>query len=255
MSAKTRQLLAFDLEATGLEAERDRIVEFCFLELDQDFQPISRFHSLVRPGISVPPEVTAIHGLGDDDLKGQPLFSTFAEKIQELVDRSILVAHNCRFDLAILHYELVRAGFSGVSPNHPTIDTHAIENLVNGHNLNALYEKYCGAPLEGIHRAEADAMATISVLKGQLSRYSEKLGSGLDSLLLEQIRMRNGSDGRSYLDHSRRFVKEKDGVVRLNFGKLRGQAVAEHHDYLRWMLKADFPDDTKKVIRGILKHK
>ncbi len=255
MSGKLSRLLAFDIEATGLEAERDRIVEFCFLELDSDFQPTSRFHSLVRPGIPVPPEVTAIHGLTDDDLKRQPPFATFAERIQEMIDSSILVAHNCRFDLAILHYELVRAGHGGVSPNHPTIDTHAIENLVNGHNLNALYQKYCGSALEGIHRAEADAMATVAVLRGQLSRYPEQLGNGLDSLMLEQVRLRNGSDGRSYLDHSRRFVKEKDGVVRLNFGKLKGQPVADHHDYLRWMLKADFPDDTKKAIRGILKGK
>ncbi len=255
MSRKPRKLLAFDLEATGLEAERDRIVEFCFLELDENFQPVSRFQSLVRPGIPMPAEVTAIHGLTDDDVKGQPPFVSFAERIQELIDSSILVAHNCRFDLAILHYELVRAGQSGVSPNHPTIDTHAIENMVNGHNLSALYRKYCGTPLEGIHRAEADAMATVAVLRGQLSQYSEVLGGGLDSLTLEQVRLRNGSDGRSYLDHSRRFVKEKDGVVRINFGKLKGQPVADHHDYLRWMLKADFPDDTKKAVRGFLKGK
>lgn len=249
------RLLAFDIEATGLEPERDRIVEFCFLELDSEFVVTSRFHSLVRPGIPVPEEVTAIHGLSDEDLKGQPPFASFAQRIQEMIDSSILVAHNCRFDLAILHYELVRAGYGGVSPNHPTIDTHAIENLVNGHNLNALYQKYCGSPLDGIHRAEADALATVAVLRGQIARYSEQLGDGLDALMLEKIRLRNGSDGRSYLDHSRRFVKEKDGVVRLNFGKLKGQPVADHHDYLRWMLKADFADDTKKAIRGILKGK
>lgn len=255
MSRKPRKLLAFDLEATGLEPERDRIVEFCFFELDEKFQPISRFHSLVRPGVSMPPEVIAIHGIQDEELVGQPPFMSFAERIQEMIDTSILVAHNCRFDLAILHYELVRAGQTGVSPNHPTIDTHAIETMVNGHNLSALYKKYSGGPLEGVHRAEADALATIAVLRGQLAQYSEILGDGVDSLVLEQVRLRNGSDGRSYLDHSRRLVKERDGVVRLNFGKLKGQAVSEHHEYLRWMLKADFADDTKKAIRGILKGK
>lgn len=250
-----RRLVAFDLEATGLEPENDRIVEFCFLELDRDLQPVSRFHSLVQPSVPIPPEVTAVHGLRDADLKGQPPFAQFAARIQELIDTSTLVAHNCRFDLALLHYELVRAGQQGVSPNHPVIDTHAIENLVNGHNLSALYQRYCGAPIEGLHRAEADAMATVAILRGQTRTHSAVLGEGLNELLLERIRLRNGSDGRSYLDHGRRFVRERDGVVRINFGKLKGQPACDHRDYLRWILKADFADDTKRVAKELLKSK
>lgn len=254
VSGKPKQrLIAFDLEATGLEPETDRIVEFCFFELDGDFQPKDRFHSLIRPGIPIPAEVTAVHGLRDEDLVGQPPFAQFAARVQELIDTSILVAHNCRFDLALLHYELVRAGQQGVSPNHPVIDTHAIETMVNGHNLSALYQRYCGGPLEGVHRAEADALATVAVLRGQTTVHAHLLGSGLSDLLLEKVRMRNGSDGRSYLDHGRRFVKERDGIVRLNFGKLRGQPVAEHRDYLRWMLKADFAEDTKQAAKDLLK--
>ena len=252
--AKAKQrLLAFDLEATGLEPESDRIVEFCFLELDDNFQPIDRFHSLLQPGIPMPPEVTAVHGLSDHDLEGQPPFAQFASRIQEMIDASILVAHNCRFDLALLHYELVRAGQNGVSPNHPVIDTHAIETLVNGHNLSALYQRYCGVPMEGLHRAEADVMATIAILKGQTAAHADVLGGGLNELLLEKVRLRNGSDGRSFLDHGRRFVRDRDGTVRLNFGKLKGQPVSEHRDYLRWMLKADFADDTKRAIKEMLK--
>jgi DNA polymerase-3 subunit epsilon len=254
VSAKLSQrLLAFDLEATGLEPESDRIVEFCFLELDHDLNPISRFHSLLQPGIPMPPEVTAVHGLHDSDLDGQPTFAQFAARIQEMIDSSILVAHNCRFDLALLHFELVRAGQTGVSPNHPVIDTHAIETMVNGHNLSALYQRYCGTPLEGVHRAEADTLATIAVLRGQTSTYADVLGGGLSELLLDKVRLRNGSDGRSFLDHGRRFVRERDGTVRLNFGKLKGQPVSEHRDYLRWMLKADFADDTKRAIKEMLK--
>jgi DNA polymerase-3 subunit epsilon len=248
-----RRLVAFDLEATGLEPENDRIVEFCFLELDRDLQPTSRFHSLVQPGIPIPPEVTAVHGLCDADLIGQPSFGQFAPRIQELIDSSTLVAHNCRFDLALLHYELVRAGQKGVSTNHPVIDTHAIENLVNGHNLSTLYQRYCGEPLQGVHRAEADALATVAVLRGQTTTHSQLLGGGLNELLLEKVRLRNGSDGRSYLDHGRRFVRERDGVVRINFGKLKGQPASEHRDYLRWILKADFADDTKRAAKDILK--
>jgi DNA polymerase-3 subunit epsilon len=251
--AEQKKLVAFDLEATGLQAETDRIVEFCFIELDRDFQPLNRFHSLLCPGVPMSPEVIAVHGLTDADLQDQPRFDEFAPRIQQLIDSSILVAHNCRMDLALLHYELVRAGQTGVSPNHPVIDTHAIETLVNGHNLNALYQRYCGEPVEGIHRAEADALATVAVLRGQTRVHAEALGQGLNDLLLEKVRQRNGSDGRTYLDHGRRFVRERDGVVRINFGKLRGQPVSEHRDYLRWMIKADFADDTKKAARDLLK--
>lgn len=245
-------MVAFDLEATGLKAEIDRIIEFCFLELDANLQVCSRFHSLLNPGISMSSEVIAVHGLRDEDLVGQPSFTKFADKIQKLVDSSILVAHNCRLDLALLHFELVRAGQKGVSPNHPVIDTHAIETLVNGHNLGALYQRYCGDELKGIHRAEADAEATVKVLGGQLNRYRPILDGNPEELLLEKIRLRNGSDGCVYLDHSRRFVKSADGVVRINFGKLKGEPVSEHHDYLRWILKADFSSDTKQAARDLL---
>ncbi len=250
---RTKPLIAFDLEATGLEPSTDRIVEFCFVELNGELQPGQVFKSLVEPGIPVPPEVTAIHGLSDDDLRGQPKFASFAGKIQRLVDGSVMIAHNSRFDLALLHYELVRAGQKGVSPNHPVIDTLAIEHLVNGHNLGAAYARYCGEDLSGAHRAEADTLATIAVLREQRARYPDALGPSVDDILLSRVRQNNGSDGRIFLDHGRRFVKEPNGVIRLNFGKHRGEDVSEHHSYLRWMLKADFADDTKEAAKQILK--
>lgn len=246
------KLVAFDLEATGLQAEKDRIVEFCFLELNDNFQPISRFHSLLCPGITMTDEVIAIHGLTNEALQKEPPFAHFAPRIQKLIDESTLIAHNCRLDLALLHYELVRAGQRGVSPNHPVIDTHAIETFVNGHNLGALYQRYYGQPLEGIHRAETDAKAAAAVLQGQLNHHENLLGKDPNSLLLEKIRLRNGSDGCIFLDHGRRFIKSPDGVIRINFGKLKGQPVTEHLDYLHWILKADFACDTKKVARDLL---
>ncbi len=251
------RVVAFDLETTGLDVEKDRIIEFCFIILDDDLNPADTHSSLVNPGMPIPQESVAVHGITDDMVADAPPFSHFARRIQSLIKDKVLVAHNHRFDMGFLNAELQRAGMAGVAVNHPCIDTLTIEHFVNSHRLEDTYTRYSGKSLEGAHRSEADTLATVEVLRGQRRVHGDRLPTDLEGLLHKNIdRLRNPDrEPREWLDHGRRFYRDGSGVARFAFGKHRDAAVADHPDYLDWIIRSDFPPDTKGVAHRLMQEK
>ena len=247
------RLLAFDLETTGLDTGKDRIIEFCFVSLDSQLEITGRFHALVDPGIPIPPENSEIHGITDSDVAGKPKFPAHAKRIQALVSQSILVAHSGSFDMAVLNAELQRAKLPGISPSHPLIDTLLIEQYVNSHKLESAYERYQGEAFTGAHRAEADTLATVAVLRGQRRVFPHKLPSEVEGLVCEEIKRLAGHEQKTFLDHDRRFYRDSEGVVRFNFGQHRGDEVNSRKGYLEWMVRREFSPDTIKVVKSLLK--
>ncbi|HIB69220.1 MAG TPA: 3'-5' exonuclease [Phycisphaerales bacterium] len=247
------KLLAFDLEATGLDTGNDRIVEFCFLSLDDNLEVSGRYQSLVNPGVPIPAESTEIHGITDQDVAQALPFASHARRIQALVDQCILVAHNGIFDMALLNAELQRAGEKGISPTHPLIDTLAIERYVNSHKLEDAYKRYEGKGFEDAHRAEADTRATVAVLRGQLRVHGDRLPESLEGLVAQEIQSLAGYEFKEYLDHDHRFYRDAEGVIRFNFGQHRGDDVADRRGYLEWMLRREFSNDTLNVVKQLLK--
>lgn len=246
------KLLAFDLETTGLDTGQDRIIEFCFLSLTEDLEINGRYHSLVNPERAIPPESSEIHGITDADVREKAPFKAHAHRIQELVKQATLIAHNGAFDMAVLNAELVRAGFQGLSPTHPLIDTLIIERYVNSHKLESAYERYEGKPFEQAHRADSDTEATVAVLRGQLRTHKNRLPQGLEQASASHIRRLAGHEEKEYLDHDHRFYRDNDGVVRFNFGQHRGEQVSAAKGYLEWMLRREFSEDTLRVVKAIL---
>ncbi|HUR62382.1 MAG TPA: 3'-5' exonuclease [Candidatus Thermoplasmatota archaeon] len=258
--------LAFDLETTGLEPGRDRILEFCFIELDDQLQELGRWTRLVDPGVPVSQEIQDLTGITPDMLLGQPPFSLHAARIQALVKDAVLIAHNSSFDVPFLHMELLRAGLPGLAPDHPCIDTLVIERHVNSHRLAEVYKRYVGAPFEGSHRSEADVLATVEVLRRQRAAHATALpGPALDDLLVAKVDRHFGGDKRvrQWLDHGRRFYRDTSGMIRLGFGPYRDcpaiqthtcreGGVGHHEEFLRWMLRRDFTDETKTTVEMIL---
>ena len=234
-------LVAFDLETTGLDAERARIVEFAFIELDESLGELSRWTELVDPGMPIPAETVKIHGITDEMVKGRPPFAHFASRIQALVQGAVLVAHNHKFDLEILSRELERSGQPGLRPNHPCIDTQRIEAFVNSHSLAETYKRYHdGRAFEGGHRSEADTLATVEVLRRQRAVHAAKLPATVEDLLVANLdRLRNPERApREFLDHGRWIYADDKGVFHYNRGRHKGRPVfadAETRDYLRWM--------------------
>lgn len=251
------KLVAFDLETTGVDAERDRIVEFCFIELDEDLKEMGRWTRLVHPGIPIPKETVDIHGITDEMVANEAPFEKHAGRIQRLIQDATLIGHSVRFDVGFIHNELVRAGQPGLAVNHPTIDTVQIERHVNSHRLAACYERYTGQPLDDAHRSEADIAATVEVLRQQRSAHADRLPESMDGLIGPRLNQHFNPDQvrREWLDHGRKFYRQGDATC-FGFGKFRDQVIdgtnPDHTSYLSWMKDRDFPADTKQVVTGLL---
>lgn len=249
------RLLAFDLETTGLDPERDRIMEFCLLEVGPDLAPAGEpLTALVDPGRPIPPKVQEITGITPDMVEGKPGFAHHAPRIQRLVADATLIAHNHRFDVPFLHRELTRAGQPGLDANHPCVDTRIIEAVVNSHSLEATYQRYTGKTLDGAHRSRADTEATVEVLRQQIARHTEVLGSDLDKLTQPHLqKLRDPTaELRTWLDHKHCFYQEEDGVVRFGFSKHRDEPVHQNESFLIWMQSRDFPPDTMALVERFI---
>ncbi|MES2154557.1 MAG: 3'-5' exonuclease [bacterium] len=248
------RIVAFDLETTGLDGEKARIVEFCFIELDAGLAEMGRWSELVNPGMPIPEETVKVHGITDAMVASRPAFAAFASRVQALVQDAVLVAHNHKFDLEILSRELARAGQRALAPNHPCIDTHQIESYVNSHSLAATYERYVGTPFDGAHRSEADTAACVEVLRRQRKAHADKLPEDLDGLLVAHLDRRRNPERaeRNWLDHGRRFYADGQGIVHFNFGPHKNHAIFESQEtrsFMDWMLRRDFPEDVKALVR------
>lgn len=249
------KLLAFDLETTGLDTGNDRIIEFCFIALNEELEKVGSYHSLVNPQQPIPPESSEIHGITDADVAECAPFQAHAKRIQGLVEKSTLIAHNGVFDMAVLNAELVRAGCKGLSPSHPLIDTLTIERYVNSHKLEDAYERYEGQRFDHAHRADADTLATVAVLRGQRRVHGSKLPESLSELTSQTIKKLAGHEEKEFLDHDRRFYRDAEGVIRFNFGQHRGDEVSARRGYLEWMLRREFSQDTLQVVKSLLKNR
>lgn len=249
------KLVAFDLETTGRDPERDRVMEFCFVELDADLRELGRWARIVDPQVPIPKEIQELTGIKPEMLLGQLPFSVHAPRIQQLVEGATLVAHSHTFDLQFLNRELRLAGQPGLAADHPCIDTLEIERAVNSHRLAETYRRYVGAEMVGAHRSEADVLATVEVLRRQRAAHAALLPPALEGLVVPHLKRHFQGEAatRSWLDHGHRFYKDHLGTIRFGFGKHRDAPALEHTDYLLWMRGKDFPPDAKATIDMILR--
>lgn len=241
-SAVPDRVVALDLETTGLDPESDRIVEFCFIELDDRLQESSRWTERVNPGIPIPPEVTQVHGIKDADVAAKPGFDAHAARIQALLDDAVLMAYNHHFDINCLHYELVRHGQAGLSMERPVVDPLDIFRRFHPHSLAGAVKRYLDADIADAHSAEGDTQAMLDVFRAQIEAH------GLEPRASANLVERD----RRYLDRKRCFYQDPKGVVRFGFGKYRHEPVEAHVDYMQWMLGRDFPDETKNVAKKLV---
>lgn len=243
MERAARRFVALDLETTGTDSARDRIVEFCVLELDADLAVLGRWAERVDPGMPIPPAATAIHGIRDEDVRGLPKFNVHAPRMQQLIEHAIVIAYNAPFDLGFVHEELTRAGQAGLVVDHPSIDPLDLFRRAVPHTLEGAVRFYLGREHAPSHRAEADAVAAVDVLRAQRARHADLAGP-LDALVPKR-------DVR-WLDRGRRLYEDDAGVVRFGFGRHKGEPIAARLDYVTWMLQQDFPQEVRNVLQRAL---
>ena len=242
-----RPIIFFDLETTGIDIARDRIVEISMVKVMPDGEEIVRTRR-INPGMPIPPASTAIHGITDDDVKDCPLFKNVAKQLAAQIEGCDLAGYNSnRFDIPLLAEEFLRAGVDIDLTRRKFIDVQTIFYKMEQRTLAAAYKFYCQKSLENAHTAAADTMATYEVLKAQLDRYPELKN---DVTFLSEF-----SSFTNNVDFAGRMVYNEKNQEVFNFGKYKGRLVEEvlkqEPAYYSWMMNGDFPLNTKQKLTEI----
>lgn len=242
-----KPLCIFDLETTGINPAKDRIVEICILKVNPDASRESKTW-LVNPEMPIPKQASEIHGIYDEDVKNAPTFKEIAPKIMEMISGADLGGFNSnRFDVPLLAEELLRAEFDFDLKKFKLVDAQVIFHKMEPRNLTAAYNFYCGKPLENAHSAEADVLATFEVLDAQVGKYEEVPN--------EIAALSEFSFQTPFADLAGFIAFDDKNEEIFTFGKYKGQKVKEvftkDMGYYGWIQNADFPLYTKKVLTGI----
>ena len=240
-------LMFFDLETTGINVSKDRIIEISYLKVFPNGNEESKTMR-VNPEMPIPAASTAIHGITDEDVKSCPTFKMIAKSLAAQIEGCDLAGYNSnRFDIPLLAEEFLRAGVDIDLNRRKFVDVQTIFYKMEQRTLSAAYKFYCNKSLENAHTAAADTLATYEVLKAQLDRYPQ-LKNDVASLADFTTYTRN-------VDLAGRIVYNEQGVEVFNFGKYKGRSVAEvfkvDTGYYGWMMQGEFPLNTKNVITNI----
>lgn len=242
-----RPICFFDLETTGIDVARDRVVEIAILKVFPNGNKESKTW-LVNPERPIPAQSTAIHGITDEKVANEPTFKDLAPLIYNMIKDSDLAGFNSdRFDIPLLAEELLRSGVDFEMGNRVSVDIQTIFHKKEERTLSAAYRFYCNATLENAHSADADTNATYEILKAQLDRYDD-LENDMKSLSEYTTRKKS-------VDFAGFIALNEDGKEIFTFGKNKGALVDEVLDkepgYYGWIQNADFPLYTKKVLTGL----
>ncbi|MCR9288928.1 MAG: 3'-5' exonuclease [Bacteroidetes bacterium] len=240
----SKPTIFFDLETTGVNITQDRILQIGAIKLFADGTEEVK-NVLLNPGIPIPEGASAVHGIYDKDVKDKPFFRQISKSFATWLSGSNLAGYNSdNFDVPMLIEEFNRVGITFPEPDTKFIDVLKIERLVNSHTLGNTYKRYTGEELDGAHDALIDIYATIKIFQKQLENNPD-----LPSDAAEIDALCQGENTR--VDFAGKLY-EKDGEVYWRFGKHRDQRVADTQDYCNWVLKSDFPSETKMQIRRVL---
>ena len=272
----TKPLVIFDLETTGLDIVKARIIQLSYIKVHPDGRE-ERGDMLLNPEMPIPQFVTELTGISNEDVKDKPTFKQVAAQLATLFGGSDLGGFNSNgYDIPLLAEEFLRAGIDFDFSKCRMIDAMNIFRKMERRNLAAAYKFYCGRKMEEdfeAHRADQDTEATYRVLMGELDKYApganpdepEKVLENNMDYLHEFSKMNNNVDfaGRivwaEQKDANGKTVTDKDGkpvmIETFNFGKYKGMPVADvlYRDsgYYAWMLNGDFTYNTKQVLTRI----
>lgn len=240
-----RPIIFFDLETTGLDIAKDRIVELCYIRVEPNGNEEAR-SMRINPEMHIPEVASSVHGITDDDVKDCPTFADVAPQLAATFEGCDLAGFNSnRFDLPLLAEEFMKAGVNIDLSHVQAIDVQNIYHKLEKRTLAAAYKFYCGRDLENAHSALADTQATYEVLQAQLDHYPNDLQNDV-GFLAEFSRMNRN------IDFAGRFVYDESGKELINFGKYKGKAIKDvlsrDPGYYSWIMQGDFTLNTKQVL-------
>ena len=255
-----RPICFFDLETTGTNVSTDRIVEIAITKVYPDGKEEEKSKK-INPTVPIPLECSLIHGIYEEDIKDAPTFKQVSKGMYEFIKDCDLGGFNSnRFDIPLLLEEFYRVGIDLDISNINLVDVQNIFHQMEQRTLVAAYKFYCGKDLVNAHSASADTTATYEVLKSMLDKYektefTDKEGNTTIPIVNDMDALGEFSRRNNNVDLVGRFVFNSDNIECFNFGKHKGkpveQVLTEEPSYYSWMMKGDFPGETKKILEKI----
>ncbi len=240
-------IIIFDIETTGLDTAKDRIVEISIIKI-QPNQKEEVYTQRINPTIPISPDAQRIHHISDADVANMPTFKDVAHKIKQFIEGCDVAGYNSlKFDIPLLVEEFLRVDIDIDFRKRKLIDVQNIFHKMEQRTLVAAYKFYCNKDLSDAHQAEADTRATYEILQAQLDKYANLEN---DINFLSKF-----SETKKTADYAGRIAYDENGEEVFNFGKYKGKKVADilktDSGYYGWMMNSDFTNDTKKVLTQI----
>lgn len=240
------QKLFFDIESTGPDVSKDKIVQLAVIVIDENGKIVFRHSKKFNPGIKISKEATAIHGIKDSDVKNCVSFKDDAKKLKKLFQDKIIITYNGMvFDIPLLLNEFERAGVD-VEFSGKFFDVLKIERKLAGNTLSEVYKRYTGEELDGAHDALVDVEATDVILNHQMKKINSLLQP---NETMEEALMRL-SGTKDIVDFSGKLGRDDEGYLTFKFGKEKDKRVVDRPEYAAWILNSNFSKQVKDLIRA-----
>lgn len=255
-----KPIIFFDIESTGVSVGQDKIIEICLYKIFPGGNKEIKTYR-INPERPIPAETTKIHGITDEDVKDKPTFKQLSGEINAFIGNSDLAGYNSnKFDVPILVEEFLKAGVDFDISNRRFVDVMNIFHKMEARTLKAAYKFYCGRDLINAHSAEADTTATYEILLAQLDKYEgveyeDRDGNKSIPVVNDVKVLHDFTRNNNWVDLVGHLVYNEKKQECINFGKHKGKIAQEifksDPSYFSWMMNADFPMSTKKVITEI----
>lgn len=257
MNLNLRKPLAFfDLETTGINISKDRIVEISIVKVHINGTKEIKTER-INPGMSIPKESSMIHGIYDEDVANKPKFAELAKTFANYLEGCDLAGFNIvKFDVPMLVEEFLRADVNFDIKNRNLVDAQKIFHMMEPRTLSAAYRFYCNKDLDNAHSAEADTLATFEVLNAQMQRYENKevvddKGNKTIPIVNDMTALHKLTISKN-VDLAGRMVYNDKGEALFNFGKYKDKLVTDvlqkDPAYYGWIMDNDFALDTKRKL-------
>lgn len=259
-----RDLCFLDIEATGLNVVRDRIIQIAIIKYFAGNKEPEELSMLINPGIPISLEAMQVHGIEPRDVANKPTFQQVAQQLYDFIGTSDLAGYNSnRFDIPLLMEEFSRVGLELDMDNRRTIDIQRIFYKMEPRTLRAALAFYCDKEMEDAHDALADVRATVEVFKGQLERYKgidyvDEDGNVEEAPIRGNVKtLHRFTNDNRFVDATQRMKYDHNGEIVFSFGKYMGKPVAEtlsrDKQYYNWMLNKEFSSQVKQIIKKLVR--
>ncbi len=260
----TRDLVFFDVETTGLNVLRDRILQIALIKYAKNGGEPKELSMLINPSMPIAPDAMAIHGITPEDLANKPIFGEVAQELFDFIGDADLGGYNAaRFDIPMLMEEFARVGMEFDVSERRIIDAQRIFYKMEPRTLKAALRFYCQKELEDAHDALADVRATVEVFKGQIAFYegknmTDEAGKTVETPIKNDMQViHDFTNDLNTVDVTQRLKYDHKGDIVFNFGKYQGQLVsqilAKDKQYYHWILEKEFSAQVKQIVKRIMR--